>query len=265
MEDSQETPMAAPAAPVAVVQKNNSLAIPIAIVFGFGLIAAAIFFSGGNASAPSNYAIENNPSENQVVPTDSGDPENINPVNEDDHIRGNPNAPIVIVEYSDYDCPFCKNYHETMNQIMAEYGTSGEVAWVYRHFPLQQLHPNAPKIAMAAECVAELGGNEAFWEFSDLVFDERSTNEPTNLLRLDEFATTAGVDVTAFNTCLTEERHQDKVEEDFNNAIAIGGRGTPHSIILVGDQQGVINGAQPYSSVKQIVDNLLAQIQGGGS
>jgi|SRR6056297_1566105 len=238
---------------------RNSILIPVAILAGFGLVAAAIFFSG---SGQPQYVVDNGPTENQVQPEDSGDPENINPVTEDDWIRGNPNAPIQIVEFSDYDCPFCKNFHDTMKQIMAEYGPSGQVSWVYRHFPLAQLHPNAPRIALAAECVGNLGGNEAFWTFSDLVFDERGTNEPTNITRLEEFAVTSGVDATAFNNCVENEEYLDDVQADFDNAVAVGGRGTPHSIVIVGDQTGVINGAQPYGAVKQIVDNLLAQLEG---
>jgi protein-disulfide isomerase len=238
---------------------RNSILIPVAILLGFGMVAAAIFFSAGGQP---QYVVDSGESENRVQPEDSGDPENINPVTADDWIRGNPNAPIQIVEYSDYDCPFCKNFHETMNQIMAEYGPTGQVSWVYRHFPLAQLHPNAPRIALAAECVGNLGGNEAFWTFSDLVFDERGTNDPTNITRLEEFAVTSGVDATAFNNCVDNEEYLNDVQEDFDNAVAVGGRGTPHSIVIVGDQTGVINGAQPYGAVKQIVDNLLAQLEG---
>ena len=238
----------------------NSILIPVAILLGFGMIAAAIFFSNSGGQAP--VAATGQDQETRVQPTDSGSPDAVAPVSEDDWIRGNPNAPIQIVEYSDYDCPFCKNFHDTMNQIMAEYGTNGQVAWVYRHFPLAQLHPNAARIALASECVGHLGGNEAFWDFSDLVFDERSTNEPTNMARLEEFATTAGVSAAAYNECMSEEQYIDEVETDFNNAVAVGGRGTPHSIVIVGDQTGVINGAQPYGAVKQIVDNLIAQLEG---
>src|SRR5690606_34807350 len=87
--------------------------------------------------------------------------ENIAPVTADDHIRGNPNAPLMIVEYSDFDCPYCKSFHVTMQKIIEEYGPSGKVAWVYRHLPLTSLHPSAAYIAETSECVAELGGNDA--------------------------------------------------------------------------------------------------------
>lgn len=239
---------------------QNNLLIPVAIIIGFGMIAAAIFFSNQAPAAP--LAMPGAAEENRVQPTDSGSPENVNPVTADDWIRGNPNAAIQIVEYSDFDCPFCKNFHETMNQVMAEYGTSGDVAWVYRHFPLTQLHPNATQVALASECVGNLGGNEAFWTFSDLVFGERATNAPTDLADLPDFATQAGVSASDFTTCMDNETYLEDVEADFNNAVAVGGRGTPHSIIVVGDQTGVINGAQPYGAVKQIVDNLLAQLEG---
>ena len=245
-------------APSAAASQN--VLIPIAIIIGFGMIAAAIFFSNGRATT--QVAMPNNEPENRVQPTDSGSPENVAPVTEEDWIRGNPNAPIQIVEYSDYDCPFCKNFHDTMNQVMTEYGTTGEVAWIYRHFPLAQLHPNAPRIAQAAECVGHLGGNEAFWTFSDLIFNERETNQATDMTRLAGYAATAGVDQAAYTECVTSDQYMADVEADFNNAVAVGGRGTPHSIIIVGDQTGVINGAQPYSAVRQIIENLQAQLEG---
>ena len=240
--------------------RGNSLGIPIAIVIAAALIAGAILYNGNQAPAPT-AAGNGQPSQGEQPA-----PEQeivIEPVMEDDHIRGNPNAAIMLVEYSDYDCPFCKNFHETMNRIMDEYGANGKVAWVYRHFPLAQLHPNAARIAEASECAAELGGNDAFWAFSDLVFGERSTNQPTDMSRLSEFATGAGVDQRAFETCLESGRYVDQIQADVAEAIAAGGQGTPHTIVMVGDQQGVINGAQPYEVVKQIVDGLITQIEGG--
>lgn len=88
-----------------------------------------------------------------------------------DHLNGSPEAPVTIIEYSDLDCPFCKQFHETMNRVMNEYGPAGQVAHVFRHFPLASLHPNAAKQAEAAECAAELGGNLKFWEFLNRVFE----------------------------------------------------------------------------------------------
>lgn len=229
---------------------GSSLAIPIAIVIGFGLIAASIYF--GNSSK----SVTTTTPEQQEQP--AGDLEALAPITEEDHIRGNPNAPLVIVEYSDYDCPFCRNFHITMQKIMDDYGANGEVAWVYRHFPLSSLHPSAPYIAEASECVADLGGDEAFWTFTDLVFTERGVNELTDVTRLPEFAATAGVDEVAFKECVDSGRFKDEVEADFNNAAAIGAGGTPHSIIVIGDEKiEITGGAQPYETVKQMIDNLL--------
>lgn len=236
----------------------SSLAVPFAIILGFGLVAAAIFFSGNNL-----LPAQNNQNGDQGLQTADGTTTGeIRAIDENDHIRGNPNAPIVMLEYSDYDCPFCKNFHQTMTQVMSSYGSTGKVAWVYRHFPLEQLHPSAPYIAQAAECVAELGGNDAFWKFTDLVFGERATNEPTDTTRLTEFATTAGVSGTAFDACVAEGRTKSLVEEDFADALNAGGKGTPYTLVLVGGQQGVISGAQPYATVSKILDTLIKQIDG---
>ncbi len=240
-------------------KQSTSLGIPIAIIFGFGLVAAAIFFSGNNPLAAPQAATAPTVAPNEQVAAENGE---IPPVSEADYIRGNPNATIVLVEYSDYDCPFCKQFHNTMNRIIDKYGANGDVAWVYRHFPLQQLHPNAPTIAVAAECVGELGGNNAFWIFSDQVFDQRGTNEPTNMARLSEFAETAGVDAAEYEACMTSGRHQEKVAQSVQEAFDAGARGTPHTFVLVGDQQGIINGAQPFENVDRIIGNLIGQIGG---
>ncbi|NCN52248.1 thioredoxin domain-containing protein [Candidatus Parcubacteria bacterium] len=235
--------------------EKNPFAVPIAIIIAAGLLAGAIYFSGKQNSANTANDGDSSPSEEITIP----------PVTEADHILGNPNAPIMIVEYSDYDCPFCKNFHETMKKIMDDYGAGGKVAWVYRYFPLQQLHPNAPELAVSAECVAELGGNDAFWKFSDLVFSERDTNEQTDMTRVPEFVAAAGVDTTAFQECLDSGRYKSLVEQQFNDAVAAGGRGTPYPIVVVGDQKGTIQGAQPYSVVKQMIDTLIAQLDNSGN
>src|SRR3989344_2857809 len=226
---------------------GSSLAIPAAIVIGFGLIAASIYFSG-------NKPVTTTPEGEDV---NSAELSTVTPVSERDHIRGNPNAKLVVIEYSDFDCPFCKTFHTTMQTIADEYGPGGNVAWVYRHFPLTSLHPSAAYIAEASECVAQIGGNDAFWKFADLVFAERSVNEPTNVARLPEFAEIAGVGQADYEACLESGRGKAKVESDAQKAKATGGRGTPHSIILIGDQTLFINGAQPYEVVKQMIDGLL--------
>lgn len=107
--------------------------------------------------------------ESDAVDSATSDDIAINPVDEDDHIRGDLDAEIVLVEYSDFLCPFCGQFHDTMKQIVDTY-EADQVAWVYRQFPIPQLHPEAPRYSQASECIADIEGNEAFWDYADEVF-----------------------------------------------------------------------------------------------
>ena len=235
--------------------QQTSPAVPIAIISGFAMIAIAIFFTNQNDPAP---AALTTPDDSAAILAD----DTPRPVDETDYIRGNPNAPILMIEYSDYDCPFCKQYHATMNQIMDEYGITGRVAWVYRQFPIGELHPNAPKLSKAALCVGDIGGNEAFWTFSDLIFEERAIDEPTNVTKLPQYAEQAGVSQAAYVECMNDDRMDAVVLESAKDALGLGAQGTPYTVLLVGNQQAVINGAQPYDVVKGIVENLIQQLDG---
>lgn len=230
---------------------GSSLAIPLAIIVGFGMIASAIYFGGQKTP----LAVEK---QQQGQAVEEATP--ISGITAEDHVRGNPNAPIVIVEYSDFDCPFCKSFHATMNTVMDRYAADGKVAWVYRHFPIENLHPSAPYIAAASECAAELGGNETFWAFSDLVFGERETNAMTDTSRLPEFATAVGLDSAAFKECLESERTVPLVAADLSEGVNAGVRGTPFSFILIAGQQLPVNGAQQVDYMSANIDNLIEQL-----
>jgi protein-disulfide isomerase len=235
-------------------QKSNP-AIPIAIVVGFALIAFAIYFTSSKqvaAPAVTDFAT--------TSPQLTGTPR---PVDATDYIRGNPNAPILMVEYSDYDCPFCKKYHEALTQVIDELGAGGKVAWVYRQFPIAQLHPNAPKISEAALCVGSIGGNDAFWKFTDLVFEERAIDEQTNMVKLPDYAEQIGVKKDEFNTCFNSNKMAEAVKTSAAEGFSIGARGTPYTIVIVGNEQAVINGAQSYDTVRGIIQNLINQLEGG--
>lgn len=228
---------------------NSKLAIPLAIVVAGILIAGAVYLGGsGLTGSPS-------PAEN------SGDIE-INPVGEEDHILGSPNAKMVVVEYSDTECPFCKTFHGTMNQIVDEYGKDGDVAWVYRHFPLDTIHSKARKEAEATECAAELGGEAKFWEYIEKLFEATPSNNNLDPAVLPQIAGEVGLNKDAFNKCLESGRHSARVEADYQDAIGAGASGTPFNVILTRDGQKVsIPGALPYSQMKNIIDTTLPEIE----
>ena len=235
------------------MEKQNNLTIPVAIIVAGVLIAGAVFFTNnGKSNVPAaNDTAKDTPQETGIV---------LAPITENDHLLGNPNADIVIVEYSDTECPYCKTFHATMNQVMAEYGKEGRVAWVYRHFPLDSIHPKADKEAEATECAAELGGNNAFWAYINKVFEVTPSNNGLDLAILPDIATEIGLDKTQFEECLASGRHAAKVEAFYQSGIAAGVRGTPLSIIVTtkDGQKYPLSGAQPYQAVKQIIDAGLA-------
>ena len=108
---------------------------------------------------------------------------NMKAISDGDHILGNRNASVKIVEFADMECPFCKRFHVTMQQVVKD--SNGQVAWVYRHFPLDQLHSKARKEAEAVECAAEMGGNEKFWAYLDRIMEVTPSNnglDPAELL-----------------------------------------------------------------------------------
>ncbi|MES2213627.1 MAG: thioredoxin domain-containing protein [Patescibacteria group bacterium] len=228
----------------------NKVGIPLAIVVAAGLIAGSLYFS--NIRTAKILAQKSN-----TVPTTQGT-NSLRPVSATDHIRGNPDARVVIVEYSDTECPYCKIFHESLQRIMAEYGKDNKVAWVYRHFPIAQLHSRAPKEAEATECVNELGGPEKFWQYLNMIYSKTDSNDTLDPKLLPVFAKTVGVDVTAFNTCLSSGKYASKIQADYDDAMASGGQGTPHTIFVTRD--GVktpIDGALSYDSLKSLIDAML--------
>ena len=173
-----------------------------------------------------------------------------------DHIRGNPAAPVTMVEYADFECPFCKSFHATLKRIVNE--SSGQVRSVYRHFPIDQLHSKARMEAAASECAAELGGNDVFWRFADRFFELTPSNNRTDDAVVPKIAHEIGLDGARFASCLTSGRHDARVQEDQQNAVDTGGNGTPWSIVVTGSgKMYPLSGAQPYSSVKQLIDLAL--------
>ena len=226
----------------------EKLSVPIAIVIAGGLIAGALYYSNMKTARESA----------KVATAPLAVTGEMRPISLDDHIIGNPNADLILVEYSDTECPFCKVFHKTLQRMMSEYGESGKVAWVYRHFPIDSLHSKARKESEALECANELGGPTKFWEYTNLLYATTNSNNSLDPLELPKMAKAVGLEVKAFNTCLSSGKYADRVEADYQDAMRVGGRGTPHSIIVSKDgTKTPIQGAQPYESVKTIIDALL--------
>ena len=226
--------------------------VPLSIVIAAIVIAGALFMVNKGES-PDVADSSDTPKKDTNVAS------GMKPVTEDDHILGNPNAKIVIVEYSDTECPFCKNFHDTMHQVIDEYGKDGKVAWVYRHFPLAQLHSKAHKQAEATECAFDQGGNTAFWTYIDKVFEITPSNNGLNMDKLPEIAEQMGLDRIEFERCLNDGDNEEKVANSVTDAFTSGGRGTPHNIMIIGDEKVEIPGAQPFSSMKAAIEAVLTK------
>jgi protein-disulfide isomerase len=226
-------------------QETNPILLPGAIVVAGALVALAVYFGG----TPSGQVADLDNSANQDV--------EILPVSEEDHLLGSRDAEIVIIEYSDTECPFCKTFHNTMKEVMNTY--QGKVAWVFRHFPIQSLHQRAKKEAEATECVAELAGEQAFWTYLDKIFTLTNSNDSLDPNLLPTIAGEMGIDTSAFNTCLTSGRYTAKIEASIAEAVKAGARGTPYPIIMnvKTGEQIILRGAEPLTSVKEHIDSLL--------
>jgi protein-disulfide isomerase len=168
---------------------------------------------------------------------------------ETDHVYGPANAPITLIEYSDFECPYCKRHFETVNQIKAEY--KDKVRIVFRHFPLD-FHPNAQKAAEASECAADIGGNDAFWKMHDKIF----TAQDITVTGLKRLAKEIGLNEGKFNECLDSGKMATKVLAQADEAATFGVQGTPANFI---NGQEVPGGARPFSDFKSAIDSMLAQ------
>lgn len=178
-------------------------------------------------------------------------------VGESDWARGNSEAKVTLIEYSDLECPFCKNFHESMVQLFKDY--ANDIRWVFRSFPLTQLHSKAAKEAEAAECAGELGGNEAFWKYIDKVFAVTPANNGLDAAELPKIAKAIGLDEGKFTECLDSGKFTQKIKDAVNEAAAAGAQGTPYTVILSGDKKEPVSGAVPYDQLKSLVDSALKQ------
>lgn len=257
------------------VAKNN-FSIPAAIILAGLLIAFGIYMSGR-----SSQSAQTAPSATQAATAATA----VKPVTSTDHILGDPNAPITVIEYADLECPFCKEFEGTMQTIMDSYGKQGEVAWVYRNFTVHSLAPNE---ADAAECANALGGNTVYWNYINDIFATTTSEDDLNPAVLPAVASELGINVTKFNACLASNTYLGLVQQQTSDAVAAGGQGTPFSVMLLktpltaakqntitayiasnGLSQNVsistdgkqidLNGALPLQIVTYLIDTILAK------
>lgn len=185
----------------------------------------------------------------------SGDQaEKIEKITDSDHVKGSKDAEIIIFEYSDMECPFCASFHSTAKQATDEYGD--KVAWVYRHYPLDAIHSRARPAANASECVADIAGNDAFWSFIDNIFEDQETNLTDSSLKTN--AENLGVDPGEFDNCFSENKFNDKVDNQYQSGVDAGVTGTPGSFVM--NKNGdvwVLPGAVPFENLKSVIDEAL--------
>ena len=179
---------------------------------------------------------------------------------DDDPVIGDPNAPISIIEFSDFQCPFCARFHiQTLPSILEEYVDQGKVKLIFRDFPIQNIHPNALPASVAAECANEQG---KFKEMHDKLFDnqkEWSGLETANAMSLfSQYALEMGLEQEVFDSCLTNGKYIEEIRNDLNDGRTYGVSGTP-GFFIGNDQIGYVElkGAQPFESFKKVIDAQL--------
>ena len=221
------------------------------IVFGYLLFGSSAANSQkDSANANNNQVVVNNPQPRPQAPSAPVQPSG--PVQEfkitkNDNVRGNFNAPITLVEYSDFECPYCGKIYPTFKQLLNDY--PNQVRLVYKHFPLS-FHPNAQKAAEAAECASEQG---KFWEYHDKLFDKQANG--FSVANFKQWADDLNLNTNKFNDCLDTGKYTSKVQADEADGQNRGVNGTPATFV----NGQLISGAVPYESFKSVIDQLLTK------
>ena len=253
-------------------KKEKELSMPMAIVLGAFIIAIALRV----VKMPSRTATSDSADPNaldattvkamvdHIMTTKNQTP--VVPVSASDHITGSSDPKVTIIEYSDLECPFCKNFDTTMQKVMQNYGD--QVAWVYRHFPLDcvdntsadctPLHPKARHEAVASECAFEQGGNDAFWQYITKVFAITPSNNQLDPAELTTIAQGMGLDMNQFGSCLSTDKYANVVSADAKEGLKSGVQGTP--MIIMTDKLGntyTVAGAYPYEVITGAIDDIL--------
>lgn len=247
------------------VNNNFAILVLLLITFGVGFLGGSLWnenklLKGGTAlAAPS-------------VPTQAGTqvaPQPQQPTTgtasvDDDPVLGDKNAPITLIEFSDYECPFCKRYFDqTFTQIKTKYIDTGKVKLVFRDLPLSFHDPMATKEAVAANCARKQGGDSVYFKYHDEIF-KRTTSNGNGLddQKIRTIATDIGLNLGQFESCLQDKSMEDEVKKDLADAGQAGATGTPTFIIGKSSKDGKVEGslvvgAQPFSAFEAVIEPLL--------
>lgn len=234
--------------PKAMFFTGLSIGVAVSAVLGLSIVLAMVWNGKGLSNGGANaYAAANNPSPvDPYAQQPSGPPAGpVKEVGESDHVRGPANARVTLIEYSDFECPFCKRHAPTIDQALREY--PNDVRLVYRHYPLTSIHQNAQKAAEASECAAKLGGNDAFWKMHDKIF------EKSPAIGADALVATAreiGLNEAAFKSCLDSGEMANRVNDDVASGNDSGVEGTPATFV----NGKLISGAVPFESLKAEIE-----------
>lgn len=219
--------------------KKFELSPSISILIAGVIIAGAIVFVNRfPAAQPVAAAAGTTASANIPAPSSS------------DHIQGSPTAPIVLVEYSDFQCPYCQLIYPELKDIVAK--SNGQISWVMRNFPLYQIHPNALPGANAAECITAQLGNSAWWQFADDDFNNQA-NIGTSFFSAE--AQKLGANMTEYNSCIAASTYQTKIEAQIAEAEGNGGNGTPYTVVIntKTGKQYPVSGAVPEAQIQAVI------------
>ena len=250
-----------------VIGKSNLNILIIGLVIAVGVAA---FFAGSYMTTQNSDLVTKNDLNDALaklelkimqeqLPTEQPSPKIIVSI-DDDPIRGNIDAPITIIEFSDFQCPFCARFHsQTLPMLLENYIDTGKVRLVYRDFPIQGIHPNALPAAMAAECSHEQG---KYWEYHDKLFENQNQwngMDTTSLITVfNQYALAIDLDQEQFGNCITSGKYLDEIQHDLSDGRAYGVSGTP-GFFIGNDNIGFmeLKGAQPFENFKKIIDSQL--------
>ena len=216
--------------------------MPMAVVAAGIIIAGAILYANAHpaASAVAGGAAQDLPKN-----------VNVSAPSAQDHIVGSPTAKVVLIEYSDFQCPFCSMVHPTLKSLAESSG--GKVAWVMRNFPLKSIHPEATPAANAAECVAEQLGNDGWFKFADAIF---ANQEKIGTAYYAQVAKQLGADMGKYNACFSASKYQAKIDAEAAEAQNNGGNGTPYTVVYGGGKQVPVSGAMPAAGFQSVISSI---------